>query len=86
MLLGRMGSINVFLASAVVTAEWSGLRLCSFTPEEKPPLDKKLGGPHSRSGRRGEEKISPLPGPEILPLGRSDRSQSKTFVDEVNRL
>jgi hypothetical protein len=31
----------------------------TLLPEKEPPnpLDKKLGKPHSRSGRRGEEKI-----------------------------
>jgi hypothetical protein len=39
-------------------------------------LDRRLGGPQSRSERRGEEKILALPGLELRPLGRSTRSQS----------
>jgi hypothetical protein len=58
--------------------------LASFTPrplhprERKPrfPLDRRLGGPQSRSGRRGEETILTLPGLERRPLGRPIRSQS----------
>jgi hypothetical protein len=40
------------------------------------PLDRRLDGPQSRSGQRGEEKFLPLPGLELRLLGRSDSSQS----------
>jgi hypothetical protein len=42
---------------------------------KSPPyaLDRRLGGPQSRSGRRGEEKILGL---ELRSLGRPARSQS----------
>jgi hypothetical protein len=36
-------------------------------------------GLQNRSGRRGEEKILPLPGLELGPLGRPARSQSPTL-------
>jgi hypothetical protein len=40
-------------------------------------MDRKLGGPQSRSGRRGEEKIlDPTRTRELGPLGRPARSQS----------
>jgi hypothetical protein len=39
-------------------------------------LDRKLGGPQSRTGRFGEEKFLTLPGLELRPLGRPARSQS----------
>jgi hypothetical protein len=35
-------------------------------PPGKEPLDRRLGGPQSRSGRGGEEKI-PSPPPGIEP-------------------
>jgi hypothetical protein len=40
------------------------------------PLDRRLGEPQNRSGRRGEEKIFTLPGLKLLPLGRPVRSLS----------
>jgi hypothetical protein len=40
----------------------------TLSPGKEPryPLDRRLGGPQSRSGRDGEEKNSQLP-PEIEP-------------------
>jgi hypothetical protein len=40
------------------------------------PLDTRLGGPQSRSGRRGEEKILDPAGTRIRPFGRPACSQS----------
>jgi hypothetical protein len=40
------------------------------------PLDRILGGPQSRSARRGEEKILDPTGLELRPLGLPARSQS----------
>jgi hypothetical protein len=37
--------------------EWSASRLDRLTPQY--PLDKRLGVPHTRSGRRGEHKTCP---------------------------
>jgi hypothetical protein len=52
--------IHIFLTSALAGGEWSALRPGRFTSGEKSlryPLDRSLGGPQNRSGRRGEEKI-----------------------------
>jgi hypothetical protein len=40
------------------------------------PLDRRLGGPQTWSGQRGEEKILPLLGLKLRSLGRPTRSQS----------
>jgi hypothetical protein len=47
--------------SAPEGGEWSASRLGRFNPRERAPwypLDRRLGGPQSRSGRGGEEKNS----------------------------
>jgi hypothetical protein len=47
------------LASALDGGEWSATRPCCFTPGGEChwyPLDRRLGGPQSRSGCCGEEK------------------------------
>jgi hypothetical protein len=49
--------IHVFF---LARREWAASRLCLFTPRGKKTrysLDKRLGGPHSRSGRYGEVEI-----------------------------
>jgi hypothetical protein len=54
-------------------------RVVNYTPRplySLYPLDRRQGGPQSRNGQRGEEKILPLPGLEVWPLGRPARSQS----------
>jgi hypothetical protein len=63
------------LTSALVGGEWSASRHGRFTHRKRVPfypLDRRLGGPQSRSGRSGEEKNSqPLPGlepPVIQPV------------------
>jgi hypothetical protein len=38
-------------------------------------LDRKVRGPHNQSGRRGWEKILPLPGLELRPLSHPTRTQ-----------
>jgi hypothetical protein len=47
------------LTSALDGSEWSASSPGRFTPTEPPryPLDRRLGGPQSRSGRGGEENI-----------------------------
>jgi hypothetical protein len=53
--------IQVSLTSALVGGEWSTSRPGRITPGRKIPrypLDKRLGGPQNRTGRRGEEKIN----------------------------
>jgi hypothetical protein len=51
-------SIHTFLTSALAGGDWSALHPGGFTPGERPPypLDRRVDGPQSRSGRRGEEK------------------------------
>jgi hypothetical protein len=52
--------IHVFLTSALVGGEWSASSPSCFTPGEvahRYPLDRRVGGPQNRPGRRGEEKI-----------------------------
>jgi hypothetical protein len=46
----------------------------ALPPEKEPPVP--IGGPQSRSGRRGEEKILDPTGFELQPLGRPARRQS----------
>jgi hypothetical protein len=61
-------------------------RVVSFTtrplnPMEKSPrypLDRRLGGPQSRSGQCGEEKIFTLSGLELRPLSRPARTNRYT--------
>jgi hypothetical protein len=64
---GSGGIALPFLTSVLGVGEWSASRPGRFTPGEEPqyPLDRRLGGPQSRSGRCGEEKnLLPLPGIE----------------------
>jgi hypothetical protein len=57
------------LTSVLDAGEWSASRLGRFTPRGKSlwyPLNRRLGGPQSRSGRGGEEINSqPLPRLEL---------------------
>jgi hypothetical protein len=65
--------LHAFLTSALDVGKWVASRPGRFTPGETAPLyplDKRLGGPQSRSGRGSEEK-------EVLPLPRiKSRSSS----------
>jgi hypothetical protein len=57
--------IHVYLTLALVGGKWSASRPDRFTPGERAPvyaLDRRLGGPQSQSGRRGEEKIPDFTG------------------------
>jgi hypothetical protein len=57
---GRYGFTHS-LTSALDGGEWSASRPSCFTPPGKSPwypLDRRLGGLQSRSGRGGEEKYS----------------------------
>jgi hypothetical protein len=52
------------LTSVLDGGEWSASRPGRFTPRGKSPwypLDRRLGGPQTRSGRSGEEKNSQTP-------------------------
>jgi hypothetical protein len=49
--------IHIFLTSALAWGEWSASRPGRFTPRgnsPRYPLDRRLGGTQSRSGRREE--------------------------------
>jgi hypothetical protein len=53
-------------------SEWSVSCLARFTTRgtsPQGPLDRRLGGPQSRSGRYGEVKIRDPSGLELRPLG-----------------
>jgi hypothetical protein len=61
--------IHIFLTSALIGGKWSASRIGRFTPRgnsPRYPLDRRLGGPQSRSGRRGEEKILDATGTRTL--------------------
>jgi hypothetical protein len=53
--------IHIFLTSAPAGGKWPPSRPGRFISEERAPprypLDRRLGGTQSRSGRCGEEKI-----------------------------
>jgi hypothetical protein len=53
------GGEDVQLTSSLVGSECSASRPSRFTTGKEPryPLGRRLGGPQSRSGQRGEEKI-----------------------------
>jgi hypothetical protein len=56
---GAEVQLHAFLTSALEGGEWSASRPSSLTPRERDrqyPLDRRLGGPQSRSGHGGEEK------------------------------
>jgi hypothetical protein len=56
--------LHAFLTSALDGGQWSASRPSRFTPREgapRYPLDRRLGGPQSRSGHGGEEKNSQSP-------------------------
>jgi hypothetical protein len=56
--------------------KWSASRAGRLIPRKEPPyrLDKRLGGPHSRSECGGEEKCPPLP---CLPLPCRESNPSR---------
>jgi hypothetical protein len=60
---------HTFLTSPLDEGEWSASRSSRFTRRERAlwyPMDRRLGGPQSRSGGGGEEKNSQLlPGLEL---------------------
>jgi hypothetical protein len=51
-----MGEVDVY-SHVFLTSSLAGSQLHAQGKSVKYPLDRKLGGPQSRSGRRGEEKI-----------------------------
>jgi hypothetical protein len=76
------------LTSALDGGEWSASRPGSFTPQGKIlwyPLDRRQGGPRSRSGRGGEEKNSqPLLGSN--PRAPIVQSVAQRYTTELSRL
>jgi hypothetical protein len=63
--------IHVFFTSALAGGKCSASRSGLFTPRGKGtryPLDRRLGGPQSRSGRYGEMKILDVLGKATLIL------------------
>jgi hypothetical protein len=59
------------LLNLCTSGEWPGERSASLTRGKKPsryPLDRRLGGPQSRSGRGGKEETLPLLLQGIEPL------------------
>jgi hypothetical protein len=70
-----------FFISALIGGGWSASCPRRFTPRGKSPrytLDRKLGGPQSRSGSCGSRKIFLLSGLELRPFGRPACSQSQS--------
>jgi hypothetical protein len=67
------GGIALFLTSVEDGGEWSASCPCRFTSEKWYPLDRRLGGPQSRSGRYGEEE-NPLHLSGIEPQAIAHRS------------
>jgi hypothetical protein len=71
--------IRFFLIWAIVGGEWSASHSGRFTPPwgEGPryPLDRRLGGPQSRSRRRGEEIFFTIPGLELRPHDHAARRE-----------
>jgi len=60
--------LHTFLTSTLDGSQGSASHPDGFTPRESPryPLDKRLSGPQSRSGRGGKEKITSLTLPAIV--------------------
>jgi hypothetical protein len=57
---------HIFFTSTLVGGEWSASRSAIYP---RYPLDRRLGGPQTRSGCRGEDKILdstgiPTPSPQ----------------------
>jgi hypothetical protein len=75
----------LFLTSAPDGGQWSASRPFRFIPQgtrPRYPLDRRLGGVHSRSGRCGEEKnIFLLPGMEP----NSSAFQPITILTELSQ-
>jgi hypothetical protein len=77
----RRYSFYSFLTSALDGGEWSASRPGRGLPRGKDPLytlDRRLGGPQSRSGHRSWRK-NPLPMPGIEPRSTSRTVHSQTL-------
>jgi hypothetical protein len=71
------------IAPRILNRDTKWRRVVTFTPRPLCPQGKRLGGPHSRSGRGGEEKNShPLLGiepPIVKPV-------AQRYTTELSRL
>jgi hypothetical protein len=70
---------STFSTSALVGGEWSASRPFRFTPGERAPGTRSIGGwvdPRAGLDDVEKRKFLTLPGPELRPLGRPARSQS----------
>jgi hypothetical protein len=63
-----------------ISWKWSASRPCLFTPGDS--LNRRLGGPHSQSGRCAKSKILPLPRIEH----RHSNRKPVTIPTELSRL
>jgi hypothetical protein len=78
--MGEFMYRSIFFLDLGTSWRW----VVSFTPRPfylrgnslRYTLDRRLGGPQSQSGWRGEEKILDHTGIELRPLGRAARGQS----------
>jgi hypothetical protein len=77
------GGVNIYihisLTSALLGGEWSATRLGRFTPEERGPVTRWIGGwvdPRAALDDVEKRKFLTLPGLEIRHLGRSAFCQS----------
>jgi hypothetical protein len=82
--------IHVLVTSALVGGKWSASRPGRFTPHPRGkyrryPLDRRLGGSQSRSGRRGEDKILGPTGTRT-PTPRPSSPQPVAIPTELFRL
>jgi hypothetical protein len=71
--------ILIFLTSALAGGEWSTSRPGLFTPGERAPNTRWIGGwvkPRAGLDDVGKSKFLNLPGLELRLLGRPARSQS----------
>jgi len=78
--------LRAFLISAPDGDEWSASHPDRFTPRKRAPgtpLDRRMGGPQSQSGRGGEEKnfhpLTRLELPIIQPLWRWKRVVDRKY-------
>jgi hypothetical protein len=75
----RTGEIHIFLTSELAAGEWFASRHCRFTPGERAPGTRWIGNWVVR--RAGLDDVEnraflTIPGLELQPLDRADRSQS----------
>jgi hypothetical protein len=83
-LINQHYAMKTFLTSALDGDGWLASCLSCCIPGDQHPLDRKLGGPQSQSGRRGEEKNFAPAGnqtPAVQPIARcyTDWATSTAF-------